>query len=722
MAKGRNGKSGKKTTDNALDKDVPDLPAKESADSGKPLLIPASASVIGPFEAPPELPIASEHDAGSRQEKADGEEIAEGEPREGIDAESAENDGDDNAQPAETPDDEDDGYLSDDSDEHLEPDSLYSILALKRFSLTLLVPISSKVEVKRAAITVAAMLNDWQELLSPDVLQTTTYQDLTPMYLSRERYGRLQVTFNHVRDANFVWSQIIRHECINGDFIDLTWQHPEDARFLRERVLNPTTKEVVIKGVPGMMTAELFRCLLVVSKLVKRGRSAFASGFGFHRTVDPVSGLFIPHADDEYRWRYFVEDPTTGKHPAVILTSTGGAREEWVCVQSACEKAQGNRFKQASAHIASARHKGGMRKEGSATRASKFSQKLLAFKKEYIVKPLKILLRKEELLEVYKKSYKEKLQAWAGIEAELEGEVASGTLSAQIKTRKAKTAIREVSRNGTTFLGVKEVLSAATDHFREAFICAGGGAAPATEDHPMQRQLGEKSRRSLSAPWTEEEVWRAVRELAPGKSLGADGLPKELFDHNWDLLGPVLMDLIRRFTRGEELPQNVTTAMTIQLHKKGEKGDLGNHRPITLLSTVYKIVSKVMASRLKRVLHEVISEDQYGFIPGRQLADAVATVADAIEAGANGKEGWYLLMIDFQKAFDSISRDYLFNTLQKLGLPEEFLTWMEGLHREAGTRLHINGWRGKMLQWIRGCAKVVCWRRICSSARSSRYV
>ncbi|CAI5950728.1 unnamed protein product [Closterium sp. NIES-65] len=636
MAKGRNGKSGKKTTDNALDKDVPDLPAKESADSGKPLLIPASASVIGPFEAPPELPIASEHDAGSRQEKADGEEIAEGEPREGIDAESAENDGDDNAQPAETPDDEDDGYLSDDSDEHLEPDSLYSILALKRFSLTLLVPISSKVEVKRAAITVAAMLNDWQELLSPDVLQTTTYQDLTPMYLSRERYGRLQVTFNHVRDANFVWSQIIRHECINGDFIDLTWQHPEDARFLRERVLNPTTKEVVIKGVPGMMTAELFRCLLVVSKLVKRGRSAFASGFGFHRTVDPVSGLFIPHADDEYRWR--------------------------------------------------------------------------------------ILLRKEELLEVYKKSYKEKLQAWAGIEAELEGEVASGTLSAQIKTRKAKTAIREVSRNGTTFLGVKEVLSAATDHFREAFICAGGGAAPATEDHPMQRQLGEKSRRSLSAPWTEEEVWRAVRELAPGKSLGADGLPKELFDHNWDLLGPVLMDLIRRFTRGEELPQNVTTAMTIQLHKKGEKGDLGNHRPITLLSTVYKIVSKVMASRLKRVLHEVISEDQYGFIPGRQLADAVATVADAIEAGANGKEGWYLLMIDFQKAFDSISRDYLFNTLQKLGLPEEFLTWMEGLHREAGTRLHINGWRGKMLQWIRGCAKVVCWRRICSSARSSRYV
>ncbi|CAI5481024.1 unnamed protein product [Closterium sp. Yama58-4] len=314
----------------------------------------------------------------------------------------------------------------------------------------------------------------------------------------------------------------------------------------------------------------------------------------------------------------------------------------------------------------------------------------------------RILLRKEELLEAYERSHKEKLQAWAGVEAELDGEVASGILSAQIKTRKAKTSIREVSRNGSVFTGVKEVLSEATDHYREAFGCHGGGAVPGTVDRPMQRRLGEESRRSLSAPWTEEEVRKAVRELAPGKSPGADGLPKELFDYHWDLLGPILMDLVRRFTRGEDLPQNITTAVTIQLHKKGDKGDLGNYRPITLLSTVYKIVAKVMASRLKKVLHEVISEDQYGFIPGRQLADAVAVVADAIEAGANGKEDWFLLMIDFQKAFDSISRNFLFSTLRKLGLPEEFVSWTEGLHRDAGTCLHINGWTGEKVAVEKG--------------------
>ncbi|CAI5969383.1 unnamed protein product [Closterium sp. NIES-64] len=77
------------------------------------------------------------------------------------------------------------------------------------------------------------------------------------------------------------------------------------------------------------------------------------------------------------------------KDPAIILTSTGGSREDWVCVQTACEKARGNRFEQATAHIASARHKGGLRKEGSTTRASKYSQKLPPFKKEFVIKQAK---------------------------------------------------------------------------------------------------------------------------------------------------------------------------------------------------------------------------------------------------------------------------------------------------------------------------------------------
>ncbi|CAI5479054.1 unnamed protein product [Closterium sp. Yama58-4] len=399
--KGRRTKKGSEADQEVMDNGLPVLPVAGVEAKDK------FAAVDGPFEDLSDLQTIVDQGKQSGTDEPDTEgNAADQEPTESKEEAAAEGEADDDDAPSEmAPEDQEDGYLSDDSDEHLELDSLNSVIALKRFSLTLLVPFARKAEVTRAAVTIAALLDDWKDQLSPDALQMTTYQELSSMHLSRKHFGRLQVTFNHVRDANFVWKQVINHECLNGDCISLTWQYPEDARFLRERILNPTAKEVLLKGVPAELTAELIRRLLVVSNLVKRGRSAFASGFGFHRTIDPVTGLdtdmirglVVPHVADEYRWRYFVEEPTSGKryllhYPSLTCDYCGGqhmSRYHDHYITTVCEKAQGNRFEQATAHIASARHKGGMRKEGSATRANKHSQKLLAFKKEFITKQAK---------------------------------------------------------------------------------------------------------------------------------------------------------------------------------------------------------------------------------------------------------------------------------------------------------------------------------------------
>ncbi|CAI5997129.1 unnamed protein product [Closterium sp. NIES-65] len=81
---------------------------------------------------------------------------------------------------------------------------------------------------------------------------------------------------------------------------------------------------------------------------------------------------------------------------------------------------------------------------------------------------------------------------------------------------------------------------------------------------------------------------------------------------------------------------------------------------------------------------------------------AVALVADAIEAADNDGEDWYLLLVDFQKAYDTVSRSFLFKTLEKLGLPGQFVKWTEGLHKGSETRLAINGWLGKRVEMQRG--------------------
>ncbi|CAI7872420.1 unnamed protein product [Closterium sp. NIES-53] len=164
----------------------------------------------------------------------------------------------------------------------------------------------------------------------------------------------------------------------------------------------------------------------------------------------------------------------------------------------------------------------------------------------------------------------------------------------------------------------REVLKAASDFFGEIFR-----ETPAERPIDPKKKLGAEGKAILWADWTEKEVKKEVAELPNGKTPGGDGLPKELFEANWDVLGPELMRFIRDFEETAHLSESLTTAVTVLLHKKGDKGKLENYRPITLLSALYKIIVKGMANRIKRVLREVILDDQHGFVPGRKLADAV---------------------------------------------------------------------------------------------------
>ncbi|CAI5474483.1 unnamed protein product [Closterium sp. Yama58-4] len=300
------------------------------------------------------------------------------------------------------------------------------------------------------------------------------------------------------------------------------------------------------------------------------------------------------------------------------------------------------------------------------------------------------LIKFEAQLKAYRDSQRRRKQTLAGIGEELNGEIATKSLTRRITIRKAKTTIKEIVYEGKKYEGEREVLTAASEFYSKLF-----GAKK--QEWPMDpaKTLDEERRQRLSAPWTEKEVRQAMKELPRGKAPGADGLPKELLEDNWDLLGESVMAFMQEFEKTAVLPSSASTTVTILLHKKGERSDLGNYRPITLLSAIYKIVAKLLTNRMKKVLPQVISENQFSFIPGRRLADAVKVVADTIDAAVIGKEDWYLLMVDFQKAYDSVSRTFLFRTLERMGFPAAFINWTRGLHEHAATQLLVNGWLGE---------------------------
>ncbi|CAI5477635.1 unnamed protein product [Closterium sp. Yama58-4] len=308
-----------------------------------------------------------------------------------------------------------------------------------------------------------------------------------------------------------------------------------------------------------------------------------------------------------------------------------------------------------------------------------------------------LLLVRETQLREYHASKRDRLHLMAGTNTELAGEVPSPFLSARVKVRKQRTQIAELSVGGVTVRDSKDILSAATKYFTDLF---GSDSRTMTSSWKLLpgKKLSTEAVVALEEDWSEQEVKQAFKALANNKSPGRDGLPKELFEQNWDVLGKEFLKMAMSFSKSASLPASIKEAVTILLHKKGDKDSLDNYRPITLLNFTYKVLARVVASRMKQWLHQVISEEQYGFIPGRRISDAIGVVADVVEAAKKGNEDWYMLLVDFRKVFDSVSRSFLFSVLRDMGFPERFVGWVEGLHKDTRTRLLVNGWLGEAVE------------------------
>ena len=126
------------------------------------------------------------------------------------------------------------------------------------------------------------------------------------------------------------------------------------------------------------------------------------------------------------------------------------------------------------------------------------------------------------------------------------------------------------------------------------------------------------------------------------------------------------------------------------LPKKGDLQQIRNWRPVSLLNTDYKIVSKVLAMRLKNVISLLIGNDQTYCIPDRSIYDSIFLVRDLIAIGQTVPQGFGLLLLDQEKAFDSVDHSFLFAVLTRAGFGEKFISCIKILYRNASCLLKVN--------------------------------
>jgi len=127
------------------------------------------------------------------------------------------------------------------------------------------------------------------------------------------------------------------------------------------------------------------------------------------------------------------------------------------------------------------------------------------------------------------------------------------------------------------------------------------------------------------------------------------------------------------------------------VHKKGDKRNLKNYRPISLLNVDYKILARIMSNRLNSVIGKIVSPSQTSCIIGRDISDTVASIRDVITMVEHDDMEGFILKIDQEKAFDKVSHKYLFKTLEKFGFGPVFCRWIEIFYTDIFSAVKCNG-------------------------------
>ena len=164
--------------------------------------------------------------------------------------------------------------------------------------------------------------------------------------------------------------------------------------------------------------------------------------------------------------------------------------------------------------------------------------------------------------------------------------------------------------------------------------------------------LGEGLANSLEVMFSEEEIFAALSSCYGDKAPGPYGFTMAFWLFCWDVVKPDILGLFREFYLHGTFSRSLNSTFLVLIPKKEGAEDLKDFRPISLVGSVYKLLAKVLANRLKLVMGEVIFDSQQAFVQGRQILDAILIASEAFDSRLKDNTPGLLLKMDIEKTFD----------------------------------------------------------------------
>jgi hypothetical protein len=221
----------------------------------------------------------------------------------------------------------------------------------------------------------------------------------------------------------------------------------------------------------------------------------------------------------------------------------------------------------------------------------------------------------------------------------------------------------------------EEVQMGFINYFSSLFTTVDAGDMGPCLQH-MEMRVSDDMNQELLKPFSEDDIRTALFQMAPLKARGPDGFPAGFYQTNWNTVGSELCRAILGTLETSILPpyMNMTNIALIPKIKKPTR--VTEFRPISLCNVTYKIISKVLANRLKKILPHVISPVQSAFIPGRLITDNVLMAYETLHtmhSRITGKKGYMAIKLDMSKAYDRVEWRFLEAVMSRLGFAHRWI-------------------------------------------------
>ncbi|GJU04185.1 RNA-directed DNA polymerase, eukaryota [Tanacetum coccineum] len=256
----------------------------------------------------------------------------------------------------------------------------------------------------------------------------------------------------------------------------------------------------------------------------------------------------------------------------------------------------------------------------------------------------------------------------------VEGDENSKFYHGILNKKRHQLAIRGVMKDGVWEDKPDVVKKEFVNHFKARFEQPSHERPIINMEFP--NQLNSFQVADLEAEVSIEEIKKAVWDCGTNKAPGPDGFTFGFYKRYWGLIESDVVAAVKYFFQTGTFYKGCNSSFISLIPKIPDAKLVKDFRPISLIGSLYKIITKILANRIMLVLGNLVNEVQSAFMADRQILDGPFILNEVYQWCKDKKKQSFILKVDFEKAYDSVRWDYLHDVLRKFGFRDRWCRWI----------------------------------------------